>query len=45
VKSKRFQPSGLIKWLVPTLLVLLTAGLLATLVLVGLSLAGIKAAR
>ena len=45
MNGKRFQPAPRIKWLVPILLVQLTAGLLATLILVGLSLAGIRVGR
>ncbi len=40
MKSRRFQPSAWTKWLVPCLLILLLAGLLAIFVLVGLSVFG-----
>jgi hypothetical protein len=40
-KSKRFSPSGWTKWLVPTILVLLALGLLATLAIVVTSMLGL----
>jgi hypothetical protein len=42
MSSKRFHPSPLSKWLVPVVLALLAGGLFAILVLVGLSVLGIK---
>jgi hypothetical protein len=42
MKSKRFHPSSLEKWLVPALLAVLLLGLIATLTIVGMSLLGIK---
>ena len=41
MKSMRFHPSFFTRWLVPILLIVLLLGLLAVLILVGLSAAGI----
>ncbi|MGD0611103.1 MAG: hypothetical protein ABSB41_06270 [Anaerolineales bacterium] len=42
MKSKRFHSSFFSKWLVPILLIILLLGLLAVLVIVGISAVGIK---
>ncbi len=42
MKSKRFHPSFFSKWLVPIVLIILLLGLLAILVMVGVSAVGIK---
>ena len=42
--SQRFQPSTWMKWLVPTLLVLILLGLAASMVIVILSLIGLAPA-
>lgn len=42
MNSKRFRPSTWLKWLVPLLLAMLLLGLLATLIIIGMSLFGIK---
>ena len=42
MSRKRFQSSSWSRWLVPAVLVILVIGLVATLVLVGLSLLGVK---
>jgi hypothetical protein len=40
-KSKRFESRGAARWLIPTLLVLLTLGILLTLVVTVLSILGL----
>jgi uncharacterized membrane protein len=42
MNSKRFRPSAWLKWLVPLLLAVLLLGLFTTLVIIGMSLFGIK---
>jgi len=42
MRSRRFHPSGLEKWLVPALLAALLLGLIATLAIVGMSLLGVR---
>jgi uncharacterized membrane protein len=42
MNSKRFRPSAWLKWLVPLLLAMLLLGLLTTLIIIGMSLLGIK---
>ena len=42
MNSKRFRPSAWLKWLVPLLLAMLLPGLLTTLIIIGMSLFGIK---
>jgi hypothetical protein len=42
MNSKLFRPSAWLKWLVPLLLAVLLLGLFTTLVIIGMSLFGIK---
>jgi hypothetical protein len=42
MNSKRFRPSAWSKWLVPLLLAVLLLGLFTTLVIIGMSVFGIK---